>query len=210
MKNERKLELFDNAISWIWEHTEKQGILAYLTALKQIGYTKKDVFDELTNCNFDEDLFENIDINEIFNEEENIESQKETEKTFLDIKIGDKVIVHDEYSHDYIEHILEVTSIEYDKEYITDTNPKGMHCFGTDLQEDEWGDDYITQIHEGNFCRVLKEREKMRVCDHCLAAIESREGKQATLTHYIDCDDLAGSYCDWCERAGFDTLYELI
>ena len=35
-------------------------------------------------------------------------------KGFLDIKVGDKVIVFDEYSHDYEEHILEVNSIEYD------------------------------------------------------------------------------------------------
>ena len=73
-------------------------------------------------------------------------------KGFLDIKVGDKVIVFDEYSHDYSEHILEVNSIEYDSEWATETNPKGMHCYGTDLEEEEWGDDYITQVHEGNFC----------------------------------------------------------
>lgn len=133
------------------------------------------------------------------------------EKKFLDIKIGDKVIVYDEYSHDYVEHILKVDSIEYDKDWITETNPKGMHCFGTDLQEDEYDDyDYITQIHEGNFCRIVKEREKMWVCDHCLAAIWSHEGNQATLTHPIDYDDLEGSMCDFCEQVGFDTLHELV
>ena len=132
------------------------------------------------------------------------------EKNFLDIKIGDKVIVYDECSHDYTEHILKVDSIEYHDDWITETNPKGIHCFGTDLQEDEYGDDYITQIHEGNFCRIVKEREKMWVCDHCLAAIESREGNQARLAHSIDSDDLEGSMCDWCETVGFDTLYELV
>lgn len=131
-------------------------------------------------------------------------------KKFLDIEVGDKVIVWDEYSHDYVEHILKVDSIEYHEDFITETNPKGMHCFGTDLQEDEWGDDYITQVHEGNFCKIVEEREHLHVCDHCLAAIESREGNQATLTHYIDADDLAGSMCDWCEEFGFDTLFELI
>jgi hypothetical protein len=131
-------------------------------------------------------------------------------KKFLNIEVGNKVIVGDEYSHDYVEHILKVTEIEYDKDYITETNPKGMHCFGTDLQEDEYGDDYITHVHEGNFCKIVEEREKMWVCDHCLAAIESREGNQATLRHHPDEDDLAGSMCDWCERVGFDTLYELI
>lgn len=73
-------------------------------------------------------------------------------KTFLDIKVGDNVTVYDEYSHDYVQHILRVDSIEYDKEYITDTNPKGMICYGTDLEEKEWGDDYITQVTESNFC----------------------------------------------------------
>jgi hypothetical protein len=131
-------------------------------------------------------------------------------KEFLDIKIGDEVIVYDEYSHDYVEHVLKVDSIEYEKDWITETNPKGMHCFGTDLQEEEWGDDYITQIHEGNFCRFVKEREHLWVCDHCLAAIQSREGTQATLKHYIDSDDLEHSKCEWCEQYGFSELYELI
>ena len=126
-------------------------------------------------------------------------------KNFLDIEVGDKVIVWDEYSHDYVEHILKVDSIEYDNDHI-----KGMRCFCTDLQEDEWGDDYITVAHEGNFVRIVEERPKMWVCDHCLAAIESREGTQAIMRHSIDCDDLEGSMCDWCECVGFDTLYELI
>lgn len=128
------------------------------------------------------------------------------EKNFLDIKVGDKVIVYDEYSHDYSEHILKVDSIEYHEAWITETNPKGMHCFGTDLQEDEWGDDYITQVTESNFCRIVEEREKLWVCEHCLAAIESREGNQATMRHYVDGVD---SICDWCERSS-DVLYELI
>ena len=76
---------------------------------------------------------------------------------FLDIQVGDKVIVYDEYSHDYCEHILRVDVIEWDKEYITETNPQGMHCYGTDLEEEEWGDDYITQVTEGNFCRFVAE-----------------------------------------------------
>jgi hypothetical protein len=53
-------------------------------------------------------------------------------------------------------------------------------------------------------------RENMWVCDHCLAAIESREGNQAVLRHSVDEDDDVESKCDWCEDVGFDTLYELI
>lgn len=58
------------------------------------------------------------------------------------------------------------------------------------------------------------ERETMWVCDHCLAAIESREGNQAILRHDIgleyDDDFEEMSKCDWCKENGFDTLYELI
>ena len=53
-------------------------------------------------------------------------------------------------------------------------------------------------------------REKLWVCKHCLAAIESREGNQATLRHSVDADDDADSKCEWCEEVGFDTLYELV
>ena len=131
-------------------------------------------------------------------------------KTFLDIKIDDKVIVWDEYSHDYSEHILKVDSIEYDKDLMTETNPKGMHCFGTDLQEDEWGDDYITQIHEGNFCRIVEEREHLWVCDQCLRAIEDHNGRQAIFPHDVDETNLEESMCDWCNTIGFEVLNELI
>ena len=128
-------------------------------------------------------------------------------KNFLDIKVGDKVVVWDEYSHDYAEHILKVDSIEYHEDWITETNPKGMHCFGTDLEEEVGGDDYITQVTESNFCRFPEERKQMWVCDHCLAAIISREGNQATFPHYVEGVD---SQCDWCEQFGNDVLYELL
>ena len=61
-----------------------------------------------------------------------------------------------------------------------------------------------------------KERKNLFVCEHCLMAIESREGNQATLTHYIDIDDEEEienneeSKCDWCKEYGFDVLFELI
>ena len=59
------------------------------------------------------------------------------------------------------------------------------------------------------------EHKTMWVCSHCLAAIESREGRQVTLRHDIDleCDEEdfeEQSKCDWCEQDGFSTLYELI
>ena len=54
------------------------------------------------------------------------------------------------------------------------------------------------------------EREKMWVCEHCLWAIESREGNQAIMPHYVDEEDDEESKCDWCEEVGFDLLYELV
>lgn len=59
------------------------------------------------------------------------------------------------------------------------------------------------------------KRERMWVCDHCLAAIESREGNQAILRHDIGLEYDEESFekmskCDWCEENGFDTLYELV
>lgn len=48
------------------------------------------------------------------------------------------------------------------------------------------------------------------VCEHCLLAIESREGNQGTLVHYVDGENETESKCDWCEEYGFDTLYELV
>lgn len=53
------------------------------------------------------------------------------------------------------------------------------------------------------------ERDKLWVCSRCLMAIESHEGNQVTMRHYVDeADD--ESKCDWCEESGFDTLYELV
>lgn len=73
-------------------------------------------------------------------------------KEFLDIKVGDVVIAYDENtSHDYLEHIIKIASIEYEKDYVTETNPNGMHCYGVDLEEEEWGDDCLTHVNEMNF-----------------------------------------------------------
>ena len=53
-------------------------------------------------------------------------------------------------------------------------------------------------------------RKTLWVCEHCLMGIESHEGNQATLAHYVDETDAVESKCDWCKECGFDTLYELI
>jgi hypothetical protein len=55
MTNARKAELFDNAITWIWEHTENFGMEAYKSALREVGYTKEEITEELISCNFDDE-----------------------------------------------------------------------------------------------------------------------------------------------------------
>ena len=77
-------------------------------------------------------------------------------KKFLDIKVGDVVIARDEYSHDYNEHIVQIDSVEKEKENATATNPDGLTYYGRDLEEKEWGDDYITVVTEGNFVRMYE------------------------------------------------------
>jgi len=85
-------------------------------------------------------------------------------RVFKDIQVGDVVIVYDdESSHDYLEHTLEITSIEYEKDYTTETNPTGMHCYGTDLEEEDWGNDYITHVHEGNFVCFAADVERLEI-----------------------------------------------
>lgn len=54
------------------------------------------------------------------------------------------------------------------------------------------------------------KKQNLWVCRNCLMAIESHEGNQATLPHYVDENDDEESKCEWCEETGFDTLYELI
>ena len=56
------------------------------------------------------------------------------------------------------------------------------------------------------------------VCESCLAAIESHEGRRATRQVDFDVEyDENGDYipgtggkCVWCEEDGFDTLYEIL
>lgn len=55
-----------------------------------------------------------------------------------------------------------------------------------------------------------RDENKMFVCEHCLMAIESHEGNQATLRHYVDEEDEETTKCDWCGDSGFDILYELV
>ena len=55
-----------------------------------------------------------------------------------------------------------------------------------------------------------RDQDKMYVCEHCLWGIESHEGRQVTLPHYVDEQNEEESKCDFCGEHGFDLLYELI
>ena len=75
-------------------------------------------------------------------------------------------------------------------------------CEEFNLTVEEWdsipyGDDY-------------EPRETLWVCEHCLCAIESREGNQARLAHSVDETDAVDSRCGWCKEVGHSVLYELI
>ena len=80
--------------------------------------------------------------------------KSKSKKLFTDVEVGDIVIVFDEYAHDYTQHRIKVEGIEYDSEHITDGNPRGMVCYGIDLDEEEFGDDAITVATIANFCHI--------------------------------------------------------
>ena len=70
--------------------------------------------------------------------------------------------------------------------------------------------DYLVKQLDASKPKEDEEERNMRVCQRCLAAIESREGNVPTLKHYVDEDDDEASKCEWCDQFGFDVLYELI
>ena len=53
-------------------------------------------------------------------------------------------------------------------------------------------------------------RKDIWVCGQCLMGIESHEGSQTKVEHYVDENDGEESKCDWCEEDGFFVLYELV
>ena len=74
-------------------------------------------------------------------------------KGFFDLQVGDVAVVYDEYCHDYVQHRIRIEEKEEDPDnWGTETNPKGIHYYGKDLDYDEEEtDEYITNVHEGNF-----------------------------------------------------------
>ena len=78
-------------------------------------------------------------------------------KDFLEVKVGDIVICYDEYSHDYVEHEVKITSIEEDEENITKTNPKGKVLYGDDLTYADDDELMVCVVYESNFVKLNKE-----------------------------------------------------
>lgn len=78
------------------------------------------------------------------------------ENKFFELKEGDIVLAYDEYSREKDLHRVRINSIEYDKENAYEENPKGMTCYGDDLDEEEWGDDYVTVVTHSNFVEKIK------------------------------------------------------
>ena len=99
--------------------------------------------------------------------------------------------------------------------YYKDGDVVDMDCAISPQEDWESIVDYLLKMYyEVNHLKLANDgmilRDKMWVCERCLMAIESREGNQATMKHYVDEDDDVESKCDWCEEVGFDTLYELV
>lgn len=84
-----------------------------------------------------------------------------------------------------------------------------------DLTKDEFLESYsyLTEEEYDATAEYVKEHnlgKHLWVCDRCLCAIGSREGKQIHREWDVDSDDERQSKCDWCEETGFCTLNEIL
>lgn len=52
IKSDRKTELFDDMLAWIFNHTINQEAEKYVSALKQIGFTKEEIKEEMDSIVF--------------------------------------------------------------------------------------------------------------------------------------------------------------
>lgn len=118
-----------------------------------------------------------------------------------------KIELSDNYEH-LKEEILKSLDKHYDEwqdsdpdccleEYMINEVCDEHHLTYKGWESIPYGDDY-------------EPRETLWVCEHCLMAIESREGNQATLKHWVDEMDAVDSRCGWCGEVGHNVLYELI
>ena len=117
------------------------------------------------------------------------------------------ITLPDKYEH-LKDEILKALDKHYD-DWQNDDNPD--RCL-EEYMVDEVCDEFYLSYDEWNSIPYngAEEREHLWVCEHCLWAIESHEGNQARLAHYVDEMDAVESRCDWCHECGHDTLYELV
>lgn len=71
------------------------------------------------------------------------------ENVIANVRVGDRVVCFDEYLHDYVEHLIEVDSIEIDDE-------NGIVLYGEDLSDDNI-ESMIGRVDAGNFVRIYKQ-----------------------------------------------------
>lgn len=77
-------------------------------------------------------------------------------KEFFNLKEGDIALAYDEYSRDALIHRVRINNVEYDEENVCEENPRGMTCYGEDVDEAKWDDDYVTVVNHANFIRKIK------------------------------------------------------
>lgn len=113
---------------------------------------------------------------------------------------------------DRYENLKEEISKALDKYYDEWQNSDPDMCLEEFMVDSVCGE-YVLTYEEWEsipYGEDYEPRKTMWVCEHCLASIESREGNQARLAHYVDEHDAVESKCDWCDIIGFDHLYELV
>lgn len=133
-------------------------------------------------------------------------------------KLRGQIVLNSLYISDYHNslRINEHRVCEFFEGYVSYLGELIEEDYPNAKNNDWWGllKDYDTIDNLWNWYYMFDEdplpRDSMLVCEHCLWGIESREGHQATLSHYVDEEDECESKCDWCEEDGFDLLYELI
>lgn len=103
-----------------------------------------------------------------------------------------------------------------DREHITpfvDDGEKMRDFFALTKEEFLDSYSYLTEEEYDATTEYVKEHnleKHLWICDRCLCAIESREGRQLHRKWDVDPDDEHQSKCDWCEETGFCTLNEIL
>lgn len=197
MDNLRMMDLLKRAVEHIEAFEEDEAQLV----LYSIGFTKNDLAEIQTEIHVNDEDKENMNMvtGNIFHNGEVV---------WILSKLGEKYIFSDqtETEDGWITECVPFKSYNH---YISVYEYAGEYRYVGYAWYNK-NESYIQEFKDFEECLdwlVGVERERLWVCEHCLAAIESREGNQATMRHRVEGKD---SKCDWCEEKGFDTLYELV